>query len=33
MRGNEKPLLDLTFPKMVITYTVEFSCVDDERRE
>jgi hypothetical protein len=32
IRGNEKAVLDFTFPKMIIANTVEFSSVDDERR-
>jgi len=33
MRGNEKAVLDLTFPKMVTANTVKFTCFDDEGRE
>jgi hypothetical protein len=31
--GNEKVMLDLTFPKMVISHAMKFSCIYDERRE
>ena len=33
LHGNEKVMLDLTVPKMVIGNAVNFSCFYAERRE
>jgi hypothetical protein len=31
--GNEKVVLDLTFPKMVIANTMKFGCLYNGRKE
>ena len=33
IRGNEKAVLDITFPKMVIANTKKFICFYNERRK
>jgi len=33
MRGNEKAVLDLTFPKLAIANIVKLGCFEDENRE